>query len=678
MRCVVDNTENQQRMVTYRNGAGLELSLNRNSEGYGIEHILVNGKSVGAPKRGDLFRIVCAGLKPCEYSVRLPHLKEDSTASGIEVDLSGTVQTPYATIECGLLIRLHKASNAIEFLLRYSTNHDIAARIEFSFEGHKPSASWEANLYPWAANSRSLPEVGLDDSMNRHPMVPSLRYKNKLFCYAGIPSALIRKPDRSLACLFGLAKEFEYASPGHDWRGGVNIELDECRPIRIVSGIKSGYIKQGINHEIPIQLIMSGHSNQYRQTYELLQSWCSINQYGAEAIPHPVFKDEKSVVDFMIEQRKNTKWFFEGATYATDQHRLERFGTYAANTGFNIYLDLYLGLKYNDKVWFDRVATQIRWLEKIQIRDADHIADGLYCPVIPEGKRPGFYQNQEYEIEVNSLGAYWLIKTLMMIKSSSGDDRLNSLPDIEQIEQLAFRTLEGVLRHQQPDGAIPQRVTTGGQYSEVVTPAHTINAFYLAHQYTNDSRWDKATQTLEAWILDNNVDPLYFIGAHPDLQAKQYEEGSIHNVARYFLDKFHDTGEQKYLDIVIHLQSTAFFWRCPKQMSWVDAPTQGCNSEQTHFPQYSLYSYWGMKMLNHYRSAEASGIDFFADEARMLIRQMMHSIVMDGVWAGAYMERLSDPWDSRSADPKNYSNKYLSELGPEYLYQLLELGYADD
>jgi len=662
-----------QSELTFRNDAGLELALNHNAQGYGLDHVMINGKNIGTPKRGDLFTLAFTGLRPFRHGVRLQRLDVQRRDEAIEIDLGGSVETEFARIDCGLSVHLPMASNAVTFRLRYQTDHDVAARIEFAFHGSANTPQWEANLYPWAENATSLPEQGIDDGMNRHPMVPSLRYKNQLFRYAGVPAALLRRPDRSLACLFGVAKDFEYAYPTHDWRGGVNIEMQADHPPVIVTNIKGGYIHSNTEHEVPIQLVVTDHDKVYRQTHALVESWCELNAYTAEPIPCDQFNDERDTANFLKEQRKRTPHFFDDATYATDHHRLDRFGTYPANTGFNIYLDLYLGLKDSDPVWFERVATQVRWLERMQIREEGHVADGLYCPVIPKGKHPGFYQNKEYEIEVNALGAYWLLRTAQLLNEYRDDPRLAALPGVDEIERIALRVLDAVVRYQQPDGAILQRVTDGGQLSEPVTPGHSLNAFDLAYRMTGDERWGQALRKTERWTLTHCVDPLYFVGAHPDLQARQYEEGSIHNIARYFMNKHEAGGDPQDLDRVIHLLSTAFLWRCPKQMSWVDEPTQGCTSEQTHFPQFSFYSYWCMKMMTHVKAARASGIDFFEREARFLLRQGMHAVVTEGEWAGAYRERLADPWAARTTDPDASSNLYLSELAPEYLYQLMEL-----
>ncbi len=659
--------------VSYTNKRGLSLTLNQDARGYGIEQITLNERSVGRPKRGDIFNLSFTGLRPFVLGVRLPHLEERRTDNGIELDLSGVVETDFARIECGLGIRIRDSLNAVEFLVRFETDHDIAGRIEFTFDAPDPDGGWEANIYPWAENSRSLPQDGIDDKMNRHPMVPSTRYQNKLFCYAGIPAALLRRTDRSIACLYGVAKDFDYGHPV-DWRGGVNIGLKPGGAPQIVSGIPSGYIHAGALCEMPVQLVVSGNENHYRQPYDLLEDWCQLNHYTAEPTPCENFKTEDAVASFLVEKRKGTPFFFENATYATDEHRIDRFGTYPANTGFNVFLDLYLGLKFGDAIWFERAATQIRWLERMQITEPDHVASGLYCPVIRKGSEPGFYQNKEYEIEVNALGAYWLLRALELMRGAEKDSRLSALPAAAELEALVFRTLKGILKHQQPDGSIPQRLTTGGQYSEAVTPAHTLNAFYLAAKLTGEKTWQDAVAKAEAWTMQNCVEPLHFIGAHPDLQPKQYEEGSIHNVARYFLEKYADTQDEHYLELAVYLQSTAFFWRCPKQISWVSNPTQGCTSEQTHFPQFSLYSYWCFKSIYQHRTAQAAGLPFFDKEARFLLRQAFHAVVTEGDWAGAYMERLGDPWAARSGDPKAYSNKYLSELAPEFLYQLMELG----
>ncbi|NIT60326.1 MAG: hypothetical protein GWN00_30205, partial [Aliifodinibius sp.] len=98
-------------------------------------------------------------------------------------------------------------------------------------------------------------------------------------------------------------------------------------------------------------------------------------------------------------------------------------------------------------------------------------------------------------------------------------------------------------------------------------------------------------EELEKYHLKNVQNKYYFTSHHPDLPPYEFEEASIWGVCEYWLNRYDETGNKEYLKHAVANGYLAFTWWCPKQLSWVDNPTQGGSAEQLHYLQYSVYNY---------------------------------------------------------------------------------------
>lgn len=671
--------------LSVTNHTGVTIRFNHDSDGYGIDQIMVNDQPLGPQLAGPLFLIRVFDDVETVLPVRLPLRDNSDSPQRFKWTFSGTQKVLNANLAITVELQLLKNMSAITMDIMVATDDVVPARIEAVFCKSANPTYWRANVYPWAEDASHLPEDIASGSYSIYcgnDELPSSPWNDKLLSWSGLPAVFFRSENRSISFLLGVTKDCDYGKPG-TWMEGLSLEMEPDEAVRIVTGQASSTLKPGTQYHLPAQIMFSAEPDYLLQPGELVKTWTAINNYTAEAIPHPVLKNTKAMMDFMIKARKNAKYYIKGATYRCDKRREGMFDTYIINTPFNIYLDLLLAKNTGDSVWLERATEQLAWLKRMRLDDTSNINFGAFYPIAPGAAEPKFYQyknaRKEFEVEQNARAAYWLLKVAEGIK----DKEFPTITDHDDLITYALETLSWVKKQQQPDGSIPQKVTDTGEINDPPTPAHTLLAFRYAHQLTNDKTWLDAMTLAETWTMQNSISPAKFFGAHSDLHPREYEEGSIHILIEYALSRYEDTGDRYYVKLAEYMAAISFLWRCPKQLLWVQDPTQGCNVEQPHYLQFSLYSYYSFKYLNFLRISELTNDPFFAQEGNFLLRQSAHCIVTQGEWAGAHYERLADPWDARKVDttPEGKiadGNIYASELAPELLYQLMALQHLVD
>ncbi len=657
------------------NNTGVTISLNENETGFGIEAITHAEKPFEPALSGPLFNLRVFDHEESVVPVRLPLIECAEAQQAITWIFRGTKKIIAAEIAVTVTLQLLKDVPAITMDILATTDRTVNARIEAAFCRSNAPNYLRANVYPWAEDSLHLPEEidhAYSSIYSDAKQFPVSAWHGKLFNWCGIPAVFFRNEERSMSFLMGVHKDFDYGKPG-TWMEDVSIEMAPDEPVRLVSGTRKSVMQAGTSYHLPVQIMFSANHDYLTQPKELVEAWVAVNRYTAQALPHPQLKTPAAMKEFMINARRNAQYYVKGATYLCDQHRQGMFDTYIINTPINVYLDLLLAKLTGDAVWRERAIEQLAWLVRMRVNNPDDVNFGAYYPIAPGAKTPSFYQYkgacEEFEVEQNARAGYWLLKILESVERHE----LEAVPGLDELRASALQTLSWVKKQQQPDGSMPQKVSVTGAVNGPVTPAHSLLAFRAAHNLTGEAVWQQAMIRSEQWALEHSIMPAKFFGAHSDLHPAEYEEGSIHVLTSYALARYQDTGNQYYVRMAEYLASISFFWRCPKQLSWVAQPTQGCNVEQSHYLQYSLYSYYSFKYLNFIRLTALTGNPLFDREGRYLLQQSAHCIVPEGEWKGAHYERLADPWYARKDDSTTAGNIYASELAPELLLQLLLL-----
>jgi hypothetical protein len=301
--------------------------------------------------------------------------------------------------------------------------------------------------------------------------------------------------------------------------------------------------------------------------------------------------------------------------------------------------------------------------------------------------------NAGYKPDVNAHLARYMLLLWQRVKETEGIDR-------QDWYRAATLALDWVLRQQNSDGGLPQRVhlrpfetrrgedwmTTGqpdrvahrsGERSRSTVSGRALVALWHAHRVTGDERYRRALEHLEDFTLRNVQRQYHYTGHHPDLPPFELEEASIWGVAEHWLNRYDETGDEQYLRHAVADTYLSFTWWCPRQLSWVDNPTFGASAEQQHFLQYSVYCYQNRKVESLWRLHEHTGEALFGDLAERVAQNIYWTQVTEGPLMGATHERIADPWLAREGDDgepdfNSLGTVYMSEQSLDMLLQVIE------
>jgi hypothetical protein len=160
---------------------------------------------------------------------------------------------------------------------------------------------------------------------------------------------------------------------------------------------------------------------------------------------------------------------------------------------------------------------------------------------------------------------------------------------------------------------------------------------------------------------------------HPDLPPGDFEQDSIFAVVEYWLNKHDRTGDQESLNRAVSNAYYGLLYWCPKQLSWVKAPTQCAHSEQQHFNQYSVYCYGNRKIQCLDRLFKKTGNALFEQLKNRVLQLNFYTQVTEGPYKGAMTEAIADPWVERGQGFEWRGGPYTSELVADLMLQLIEM-----
>jgi hypothetical protein len=184
-------------------------------------------------------------------------------------------------------------------------------------------------------------------------------------------------------------------------------------------------------------------------------------------------------------------------------------------------------------------------------------------------------------------------------------------------------------------------------------------------------------EDVEDYTLKSVQSQYYFTGFHPDLPPPDLEEAGIWGVCEYWLNRYEDTGDEEYLN---HAKANAYLaltWWCPKQLSWVENPTQCASVEQQHYLQYSVYCYQNRKVECLKRLFNYTQNPLFNELGERVLQNIYFTQTTSGNLMGATHERICDPWLARvgetegEADFNSLGTSYMSEQSLDCFLQTL-------
>jgi hypothetical protein len=239
----------------------------------------------------------------------------------------------------------------------------------------------------------------------------------------------------------------------------------------------------------------------------------------------------------------------------------------------------------------------------------------------------------------------------------------------------AIASLDWVLSQQNPDGGFPQVVDIeSGNKSPSVVCGRALVALPIIAKITGDERCLRASADQERFLRQHVEGRFWYTGSHPDLPPGDFEQDSIFAVVEYWLDKYDRTGDKESIDRAVANSYYALLYWCPKQLTWVRAPTQGAHSEQQNFNQYSVYCYHNRKIQCLDRLFKKTGNPLFEQLKNRVMQLNFYVQVVDGPYRGAITEAIADPWMERGGGFEWRGSPYTSELVADLMLQLMDMG----
>ena len=305
---------------------------------------------------------------------------------------------------------------------------------------------------------------------------------------------------------------------------------------------------------------------------------------------------------------------------------------------------------------------------------------------------PGFNSDDQFNIgykpDVCALLVRYMLLMWKRVKEHEGIDH-------KDWYETAILAANWIIRQQNNDGGLPQKVQAkplemrwmDEKHNLVIQPfnratstsGRALPSFDVIQEITGKSKYKHFLNKLEDYTLWCVQNQYYFTGHHPDLpHYYELEEASIWGVAEYWLNRYDKSRDKTYLR---HAEANAYLaltWWCPKDLSWVNNPTQGGTAEQQHFQQYSVYNYQNRKVQGLWRLYQATGNQLFSQLFDRVLQNIYFTQEIEGGNKGGTYERIADPWLVRTETSKgvNFNSmgvNYTNEQALDCFLQVLEL-----
>ncbi|MEI6808142.1 MAG: hypothetical protein WCN95_05420, partial [bacterium] len=506
---------------------------------------------------------------------------------------------------------------------------------------------WRVQSYPWAGNSEEA-------------AISPMRY-------CGIPGALVYRPDQSVVLLFGIDSSFDYLNPT-SWSGKTGFHFANRRtsPQFRVGG---GKLVSGVKYEMPLQLIMSDAGEFSRSITGIMQAWIKLSNYLVDDSLRVRTPQEAFI--FALEGRRKMESWKPGIGY--EHHRGTPF-VYVGNNPYIAHYEYRLYEITGEKLWRDRAFEQIDFAIKGQHSNGVFntswyfLKQGRADGATAEGFCSWDWNHNGYKVDINAWMIRYILQTWQHVKAKDGIDR-------QDWYKAAMASLDWVLAQQNQDGGFPQVVEiVSGKKSESVICGRALVGLPIIASITGDARCFKASAEQERFLRENVEGRFWYTGAHPDLPPGDFEQDSIYAAVEYWLDSHDRTGDKSNLDRAVANAYYGLLYWCPKQLSWVKAPTQCAHSEQQHFNQYSVYSYGNRKIQCLNRLFKKTGNPLFEQLMNRVMQLNFYTQVADGPYKGAITEAICDPWLERNQGFEWSGNPYTSELVADLMLQLMDMG----
>ncbi len=661
--------------VVVENNRGVKFVVSQQAAGFSLGSLYISGKPVEVPlEQGMLaFRNSSNDQVVWLYAAKA----ESVTAS--KADFSGEGTVAGIMVHFKVTLEAPEEVRAVKMTYEFWADRDLKgwrATLAFHSEFSHP---WKCHMYPWAEDAKVI---------QRDPL-----------SYMGIPSLFLYRDDRSLGLLWGMDPNWDYLDPT-TWTRDIGLYfIDGNIPPQFRVGGDS--LQGGFRYEVPMQIVLTDVSDPDGMITDLMKNWIQLNHYWPEPLS---VRTNEEALNLFIEGRKKTDLWIPSKGYRLESGDIHTVFIYIGEQGLNAYFDYLVYEMTGDPVWRTRAFEQMDFISKGQNTNPSDPNYGVVQTAYnlndssPGG--PGFNSvdrgsNVGYKVDLNAHLARYMFLTWKRVKDHEGVDH-------REWDNSARLAIDWVLRQQNNDGGLPQKVemqpiesrvdndwmrsgqpervkNTLGEKSLSAASGRALPALQWVSKITGDPKYKRFTNSVEAYTLKHVQNQFYYNGHHPDLPPFELEEASIWGVCEFWLNKFDETGDPKYLDHAVADAYLALTWWCPKQLSWVKNPTQGGSAEQTNFLQYSVYSYQDRKPESIWRLYQKTGNPLFEALAKRVFQNIYWTQVTSGNLMGATHERIADPWlarageDNEKADFNSLGTTYMGEQSLDAFLQIVEM-----
>jgi hypothetical protein len=660
--------------ITVQNNVGVKVAPREAAGKYALGSVSLDGQIVETPlETGVLaFRNAETG-----QLVWLPASRAEQVSAS-KVLFSGSDTVDGATIQFKLTVEAPADLKAVKFTYDFSSDRDLPGWQAVLAYHSDFTHRWKCHIYPYAEDSRYV---------QRDPL-----------SYMGIPSVLLYRDDRSLGVFWGLDMNWDYLDPTN-WTKDIGLYFIDgvVAPQFRVGGAS---LKANFQYEAPMQLVMTANPDPDGMITELMRNWIRLNRYWPEPLQ---VRSNDQALNYFIEGRKKTSLWNPGKGYRLEYGDVHTSFIYIGEQGLNAYFDYLIYELTGDPLWRTRAFEQMDFIAKGQNTNPDdpnygvvqtaynlsqESPGGLGFNSLDRGTNPG------YKPDLNAHLPRYMLLTWKRVKDHEGTDR----QDWYKTAKLA---MDWVMRQQNVDGGLAQKIelrrydtlpdhdwmdtgypdrvkTKVGEKSPSAASGRALPATWSIYKLTSDPKYRRFMDSLEQYTLDHVQNQYYYTGHHPDLPPIDFEEASIWGIAEYWLNRYDETHDRKYVDHAVADAYLALTWWCPKQLSWVKNPTLGGSAEQQHFLQYSVYSYQDRKPETIQRLYQATGDPLWGALAQRVFQNIYFTEITEGDFVGATHERIADPWLARKDDPgpaefNSMGTIYMAEQSLDAFLQVVEM-----
>ena len=626
------------------NQSGLRWELSRTQSGWALGGLFFHEKPVEQPVTKGMLAL----RNPKSGEVRWLAASAGEQGDPQTARFSGQEEIDGVTFRYAVTVALTADAVAARWTSSWSVDKDLPGW-EVCLAYHDPfHHDWRVQSYPWAGNSEQV-------------AITPMRY-------CGVPGVLVYRPDQSLVVLFAIDSNSDYLNPT-TWTGKTEFHFANrvlAPQFRVVAPLVSG-----TRYELPLQVVLSDAGEFAGAITGIMQTWIKLNDYRVD--DSLKVRTPQEAFELAIDGRRHMQSWKSGIGY--EHHR----GTPFVYVGNNPYIAWY---EYNvyeitgEKVWRDRAFEQIDFALKGQQPGGVFHTSWYFnraerpTGAVAEGFCSWDWNHDGYKVDLNVWMARYILQTWQRVKEKEGVDR-------QDWYKAAIAALEWVRSQQNPDGGLPQCVDIKtGEKSFSVVSGRALVGLPIIARITGDERYLKLSADMERFLRLNVEGRFWYTGMHPDLPPGDFEQDSLYAVVEYWLDKHDRTGDPESLDRAVANAYCGLLYWCPKQLSWVKAPTQGAHSEQQHFNQYSVYCYGNRKIQCLERLFKKTGNPLFEQLKNRVLQLNFTVQVVEGPYRGAMTESIADPWLERNNGFEWRGSPYTSELVADLMLQLMEMGLA--